>query len=1321
METWLLPQEVVLKRCHESGPWRRLVAMAEQLQSLADLKWRPGCPYGLPGFRSLRRDGEWTELEMEFIEGQPFGGPHAEAAALARRICQLLGEVHRRGHWHGDLSPDNLLVAQECSPVLLDFGVQRGGFEESLLSLRYAAPERLGLLERAPGPASDVFSLGLLLAELWTGKPLLKGASASELMDQLMTGAYSWEGLPLQVATWLKGALVLEPEHRYRDGADMLQRWSHAIETGGAQHGPLVGRVPQLQSAELLWQRAQRGQACWMMVRGESGMGKTRFLEELTARWRAVTFYGRAAPSLAPPAYEPLRMALSSLRKSHLKQDLDEQSWWWLKQIFPGLEQVHPGRKLELSLEHSATRIAPESQRALLSLGRALGQPGTPVVLILDDLQWADEQMWDLLVSWSQQTEGDLVVCLGTRSASLQAQLRLDLLLDLPPLTRTEQVELLKHLGPEPSSHQWLEGMADWIQGNPFFLRQLSEARKGQMLPELLQGTAPPPLQKAALNGRRFARSQLDRETEQVYVQNRWIWIDGDHACFAHDRVRDWALQAIDYRQKAHWHAQLAETSHSPAERGLHLWAAGQRVESLPHLLRGGQEAMARREFSLARPLWEATCELETSGSSWLNLCDCLIALGHYHEALEKAKSGLRKASLAEIRIPLHQRELQLLLNLDRDDLALIKSKQLAQNPEMLIALLKHPELQQDLVKIFEQVILVCTEKSQPLLALRLAPVLLVAYFRGKSSHRYVPLATIYLISWLFGRPQQWLKLRLESAMLSEPDPFLAALVRGRIAATRTATPEQALAELLACEPLFQSMNDPFELSSVTIHIQWLSLQAGRIAETRQRARRNLTRALHEGDQVLLALSLAALAWTEEGRLPPGLRERLNNPPPLLRPIGQLHWSIALLCSQPGCALAVQGLRSFGSFDQIAGYAWLATGLRQQACRWSRLNRLARQQLLREALQLARRGERHCRPLPFFWARAVREIGLIQLCLGESEIGHRQLEQAEKETLRVGNLFELSHLYRDYGEAARLWGWPEAGRLQWQGAQLNQKIGLPQALESQPAARLQEMLDTTRAILSGARAEFDQDNPVSRALVERMAVRQKQREEQARRDAQLESETRRLRKFTDESRLGLCWLDALGQVSDQNRAYDSQRPADTVRQLLQDSASLAVQWPPHWQRLRALSELQQAEQARRRARWTDQIEVARRQGLEFDEPSALAQILPGQPELEQDLRQLSEVQCQACLGILREAVNNWRKHAPGSRLTVVHSLTETSFRLSIADDGPGPLPSNLPGFGLISMNWRARLVGGSLQRQGPPGHRLLLEIPLTAKSVQQDQ
>jgi eukaryotic-like serine/threonine-protein kinase len=133
------------------------------------------------------RTGETVAIVMELVEGEPFrsftGKPHParKVAHWGRQIAEALAASHARGIVHRDIKPENLILRRDGYTKILDFGLaaDRSVAADSLPmgTVRYMSPEQ----GRAAAltPATDVFSLGIVLFELVTGvHPFAPGPSS---------------------------------------------------------------------------------------------------------------------------------------------------------------------------------------------------------------------------------------------------------------------------------------------------------------------------------------------------------------------------------------------------------------------------------------------------------------------------------------------------------------------------------------------------------------------------------------------------------------------------------------------------------------------------------------------------------------------------------------------------------------------------------------------------------------------------------------------------------------------------------------------------------------------------------------------------------------------------------------------------------------------------------------------------------------------------------------------------------------------------------------------------------------------------------------
>jgi serine/threonine-protein kinase len=132
-------------------------------------------------------------ISMEFVDGEDLACllrrigrlPSDKAIEMARKICAGLGAAHEKGVLHRDLKPANVMIDGRGNPVLMDFGL--AGLTAQLQgdvrsgTPAYMSPEQLAGTEVTL--KSDIYSLGLVLYELLTGKRAFEAASLMELMQ----------------------------------------------------------------------------------------------------------------------------------------------------------------------------------------------------------------------------------------------------------------------------------------------------------------------------------------------------------------------------------------------------------------------------------------------------------------------------------------------------------------------------------------------------------------------------------------------------------------------------------------------------------------------------------------------------------------------------------------------------------------------------------------------------------------------------------------------------------------------------------------------------------------------------------------------------------------------------------------------------------------------------------------------------------------------------------------------------------------------------------------------------------------------------------
>ena len=131
-------------------------------------------------------------LSMEYVDGEDLASllrrighlPEAKALEIARKLCAGLAAAHERGVLHRDLKPANIMLDSRGQVMLTDFGLaglaeQIAGAEVRSGTPAYMAPEQLAGKEVTV--RSDIYSLGLVLYELFTGKRPFEGQTIADL------------------------------------------------------------------------------------------------------------------------------------------------------------------------------------------------------------------------------------------------------------------------------------------------------------------------------------------------------------------------------------------------------------------------------------------------------------------------------------------------------------------------------------------------------------------------------------------------------------------------------------------------------------------------------------------------------------------------------------------------------------------------------------------------------------------------------------------------------------------------------------------------------------------------------------------------------------------------------------------------------------------------------------------------------------------------------------------------------------------------------------------------------------------------------------
>lgn len=206
--------------------------------------------------------GGGTLADVLETEG-PFD-PH-DAARVVALVCDALAYAHQNDIVHRDIKPQNVLLTDQQTLKVADFGIAKAAFSKAditttgalLGTVTYLSPEQV--LGHEPGPRSDIYSAGILLHELIAGKPPFQAdsqiatamAHAREQPAPLRTLR---SGVPAGLEGVVLKALAKDPDERFATADEMA-----AALRGGRIDWATTGVLPPLPPAEVSEGRPSRG------------------------------------------------------------------------------------------------------------------------------------------------------------------------------------------------------------------------------------------------------------------------------------------------------------------------------------------------------------------------------------------------------------------------------------------------------------------------------------------------------------------------------------------------------------------------------------------------------------------------------------------------------------------------------------------------------------------------------------------------------------------------------------------------------------------------------------------------------------------------------------------------------------------------------------------------------------------------------------------------------------------------------------------------------------------------------------------------------
>lgn len=482
-------------------------------------------------------------IVMEFVDGETVRqmvsrGPldFSQVIDIGIQVADALAAAHHAGLIHRDIKSENILIGSNGQAKVLDFGLAKPTTIEELNqtsdtdatvmpeitapgvicgTVAYMSPEqtRGEMLDER----SDLFSLGTVLYEAATGRLPFEGPSVLSIMHDIATAdkpppSHVRPGLPPEFDKVVARSLAKDRANRFASALELKSALEHirdrVVNPGAfdfARDTPyvfapsregFVGRTNELRELGACLEGALTGSGSFVLISGETGMGKSALVHELVDKaHRQFPHIGICRGQCAEQygvgeAYLPFLEALGSLMvgpiRERLAAILKVYAPTWCLQLPAALTSTGTLEALQIET------IGATKERMLREFGDALAalSTSTPLIVHIEDLQWADPSSVELLGHLSHRLGNHRILFVATvrpedierQNPALKSLLRemsahnLCRELEISPLTK-EQIAALLNVRFAPNT--FADALAELIErkteGNPLFVTSFAQ------------------------------------------------------------------------------------------------------------------------------------------------------------------------------------------------------------------------------------------------------------------------------------------------------------------------------------------------------------------------------------------------------------------------------------------------------------------------------------------------------------------------------------------------------------------------------------------------------------------------------------------------------------------------------------------------------------------------------------------------------------------------------------------------------------------------------------------------------------------------------
>ncbi|MEH1939114.1 MAG: AAA family ATPase [Nostoc sp.] len=396
----------------------------------------------------------FTSIERQYISSLQ------EFLEIAIALCNTLDILYRERIIHKDIKPANILINPETKQVkLIDFSIASLLPRETQTlinpnvlegTLAYISPEQTGRMNRGIDYRTDFYSLGVTFYELLSGELPFNSNEPMELVHshiaKMPTALANREEIPQVISDIVMKLMAKNAEDRYQSALGLkfdLENCLHQIQVSGNVDAfeiasrdvcdrfiipdKLYGREAEVSTLLQAFERVSLGATEMMLVAGFSGIGKTAIVNEVhkpIVRQRGYFIKGKFDQFQRNIPLSAFVQAFQNLMEQLLSENDTQLAQWKEKilcalgengqvliEVIPELEQIIGKQPAAPELNGSAAQN--RFNLVFVKFIAAFATLEHPLVMFLDDLQWADSASLKLMQVLMSQREVDSLLTIG--------------------------------------------------------------------------------------------------------------------------------------------------------------------------------------------------------------------------------------------------------------------------------------------------------------------------------------------------------------------------------------------------------------------------------------------------------------------------------------------------------------------------------------------------------------------------------------------------------------------------------------------------------------------------------------------------------------------------------------------------------------------------------------------------------------------------------------------------------------------------------------------------------------------------------------------